>query len=489
MARMTRERVLTWFSNQEKYRLKSALPNDEELRSRTEVLISCLDCGYERSKILSEIVTNRYSCMGCRKIKNSAEMKGKYLYSHEEYVEKLRNKTSKATVLSTYTGGSDKGFFLCYSCGKEYSDTYASNLHRGRYLCRPCSYRKVAVNRKEKERTNFYSKYNNLSYLFNKEDVPNAVDEKFCVFCVKCGSTLYMNRRQIVKDIRCQVCEVSASSGEKSIINILSKNKIKFIKEYYFKNPLLEGNGQRMDFYVPDYNVFIEYQGEQHYNTSNAWNTERLNIRDRAKFSYALSLGYELFYVYDNEAVFDKLYELFRVYHVELQAPGSEYQVNYTIDEILEYASREDISLDEVYKRFKINNKTFVRYLKSKGYNTVYDLIIRRRWEGIPDEEFLDYLAHNGIVKAKNHFNKTQKTVNTHLNDIGYKNLYQLQLERKTIPDAYPDNYILDLIIAQGGLKGAADSLGFPKYIIEHYLPKIGYKNYQDVLNNYKPAN
>jgi len=111
MARMTRERVLTWFSNQEKYRLKSALPNDEELRSRTEVLISCLDCGYERSKILSEIVTNRYSCMGCRKIKNSVEMKGKYLYSHEEYVEKLRNKTSKATVLSTYTNGQDKGFF------------------------------------------------------------------------------------------------------------------------------------------------------------------------------------------------------------------------------------------------------------------------------------------------------------------------------------------------------------------------------------------
>ena len=482
---MTSKRVLTWFSNQEKYKLNSAFPNDEELRAHTEVLISCLDCGYERSKILSEIIANRYSCMGCRKIKKSAEMKGKYLYSHEEYVDKLRNKTSKATVLSTYTKGSDKGFFLCYSCGKEYSDTYASNLHTGRYLCRSCSYRKIAVNRKEKERANFYSKYNNLSYLFNKEDVPNVVDEKFGVFCIKCGSTLYMNRRQIVNDIRCQVCEVSASFGEKSIINVLSKNKIKFIKEYYFKNPLLEGNGQRMDFYIPDYNVFIEYQGEQHYNTSNAWNTEHLNIRDRAKFAYALYLGYELFYIYDNEAVFDKLYELFRAYHVELQAPYSEYQVNYTIDEILEYASREDISLDDVYKRFKIGNKTFVRYLKSKGYNNVYDLVIRRRWKNIPDEEFLDYLSHNGLRRTASYYDKTVKTVTTHMNDLGYKKLYELQLERKTIIDALDKKYILDLIVSEKGLIGASKKLGFPKYVLEHYLPRLGYKNYQEVVKFY----
>jgi len=56
------------------------------------------------------------------------------------------------------------------------------------------------------------------------------------------------------------------SYGELNITNYLKDNKIRFEKEYTFdkcrspKNYLL-----RFDFYLLDYNVLIEYQGQHHY--------------------------------------------------------------------------------------------------------------------------------------------------------------------------------------------------------------------------------
>ena len=59
-------------------------------------------------------------------------------------------------------------------------------------------------------------------------------------------------------------CKKNISYGEKKIAEILNNNNIKFKKEYVINNEELSFKG-RFDFYLPDYNCFIEYDGIQHF--------------------------------------------------------------------------------------------------------------------------------------------------------------------------------------------------------------------------------
>lgn len=57
------------------------------------------------------------------------------------------------------------------------------------------------------------------------------------------------------------------SKGEILIENWLKENNIKYKSEYLIKFPFIvkKKNFVFIDFYLPDYNLFIEYNGKQHY--------------------------------------------------------------------------------------------------------------------------------------------------------------------------------------------------------------------------------
>ena len=46
---------------------------------------------------------------------------------------------------------------------------------------------------------------------------------------------------------------------------MLQENKIKFIKHYKFKNQSKDIKNFKYDFFIPELNTIIEYQGAQHY--------------------------------------------------------------------------------------------------------------------------------------------------------------------------------------------------------------------------------
>ena len=61
-------------------------------------------------------------------------------------------------------------------------------------------------------------------------------------------------------------CGCLISSGEKYIEETLNKLEIKYEKQKFYKGLIGVGGGLlRFDFYLPDYNLLIEYQGKQHY--------------------------------------------------------------------------------------------------------------------------------------------------------------------------------------------------------------------------------
>lgn len=89
-------------------------------------------------------------------------------------------------------------------------------------------------------------------------------------------------------------CGCLKSKGEYKIRQILEDLDISFQQQKYFKDLKNDNSGNYLyfDFYLPDYNILIEYQGEQHYKASgeSGWNTQEyfknLQYRDNLKRKY-----------------------------------------------------------------------------------------------------------------------------------------------------------------------------------------------------------
>lgn len=123
------------------------------------------------------------------------------------------------------------------------------------------------------------------------------------------------------------------SKGEEKIREILIFNHIDFIREKTF-NDLKKGK-YRFDFYLPLYNVCIEYDGEQHYKQIKHFYKTRKDFlaareRDRRKNSYCLAQNIKLYripyYEIDNINTFnDILNEKFLVknkWHLDIYNYG-----------------------------------------------------------------------------------------------------------------------------------------------------------------------
>jgi very-short-patch-repair endonuclease len=88
-------------------------------------------------------------------------------------------------------------------------------------------------------------------------------------------------------EFRCPTCNFS--KGEKEIEKYLKANEIKFISQMEFKELIgLKGGNLSYDFYVPQHNVLLEYDGEFHYQPIRGKERfNRQNTHDKLKDEYA----------------------------------------------------------------------------------------------------------------------------------------------------------------------------------------------------------
>lgn len=91
------------------------------------------------------------------------------------------------------------------------------------------------------------------------------------------------------------------SKGQKKIKEILSENNIEFIEEKRFSDLRFDDSGAmaRFDFYLPDYNCLIEYDGKQHFiQGSGVYDNEekfqKTQEHDKIKNIWAKENGYYL---------------------------------------------------------------------------------------------------------------------------------------------------------------------------------------------------
>ena len=99
------------------------------------------------------------------------------------------------------------------------------------------------------------------------KEIPNDTSQRTWECKCDCGATTYLTTHLLLsghtKSCGCLRSETT-SYNEIYIAQILADNQINFEREKVFKN-CKHIKSLRYDFYLPDYNLCIEYDGEQHY--------------------------------------------------------------------------------------------------------------------------------------------------------------------------------------------------------------------------------
>lgn len=135
--------------------------------------------------------------------------------------------------------------------------------------------------------------------------------EYICKVCGHRGESLPNN---LLRGGGCPECKMS--NGEKRILKYLQDNKIKFNTQYTFedcKNIFC----LPFDFYLPDYNMCIEYDGEQHFRPVDYFGGEesfkRLQRNDHIKTQYCCDNGIGLCRIRYDQNVDQKLNEYLNI--------------------------------------------------------------------------------------------------------------------------------------------------------------------------------
>jgi hypothetical protein len=119
---------------------------------------------------------------------------------------------------------------------------------------------------------NFVNKANKIhdnKYQYFETNYIN-VTTKIKIKCPKHGVFEQMPYSHL-NGIGCPVCH--ESKGEKIIRQYLIEHDIKFKSQYKFNN-CKDKKVLPFDFYLPEYNICIEYQGKQHYEPVDNWGGE-----------------------------------------------------------------------------------------------------------------------------------------------------------------------------------------------------------------------
>lgn len=134
---------------------------------------------------------------------------------------------------------------------------------------------------------------------------------KIEIICNKHGSFWQLPINHLRKT-GCPTCR--ASKGEIEIENFLKSNNINF----QFQKKFNECKNKKMlpfDFYLPEFNILIEYDGEQHYKvitwSKNKHKNEQKFIdtkyKDSIKNNFAKTNNIKLIRIKYNESIEDKL--------------------------------------------------------------------------------------------------------------------------------------------------------------------------------------
>lgn len=256
-------------------------------RKNTDIMVHVVDTnGYKYSPAIKNLKNPNQGMAFVHKLNPYS------LYNISLWL-KINNKTFRLLRKNIYKKAYGYLNFHCNVCNENFKLKWA-NVFQGRG-CTYCSGRTIG-------------KKNNLKYLYpelckewskNNPVSPKVINpnssEKFEWKCRNCNGIWNTSPFIRTHGSGCPICK--QSKGEKRIEKFLIDNKLRFFRQKRLMG-CMDKHHLIFDFYLPDYNMCIEYNGIQHYE-SVKWFTAGQGLsgvkrRDKIKRNFCEKNGISL---------------------------------------------------------------------------------------------------------------------------------------------------------------------------------------------------
>ena len=261
------------------YKNKNLKVVGKYINANTKIEFECLTCGGIFEAQPSNILNEKYGCAKCANT---------FKKTHEEFLSTIQN--DNIEVLDRYVNNKTKIRYICKK--HNYQGEVLPKSFSGKYVCPVCA----GINQKTTEEFKREMRQINNDIEIIGEYVNNYTK-------IKCRCKIHniefsTKPTHLLENVGCPVC--NKSKGEKEIAKILNLHSVDFIPQQKYQDLFGVGGGLlSYDFYLPKYNLLIEYQGQFHDGniTGNYQTEEMLSIQqehDRRKRNYAKDHNIEL---------------------------------------------------------------------------------------------------------------------------------------------------------------------------------------------------
>ena len=185
---------------------------------------------------------------------------------------------------------------LCGRCGNQFV-TSLSSINNGSGMCPTCGSEVCGSKTKySMEDIIEMSNIDGVSMVVNPEDYKN-METKLKFLCSSCNQqyTTTPHLYIIGGFTRCENCKIK-SQGQEDIKNVLNEFRVEYIPQMRFDD-CRDKRRLPFDFYLPAYNLLIQFNGGQHYYSVEYFggqeHLEYVQKHDAMKKQYAIDNGFD----------------------------------------------------------------------------------------------------------------------------------------------------------------------------------------------------
>lgn len=220
--------------------------------SHTKIEFRCKE-GHKWITTPSNVLAGK-TCLTCANIQSSLRQRK----SHEKFVEEVQILHPDITVIGKYVNANTKIEFMC-SKGHIWKSA-PSNLLSG-CSCPFCKGEKISA-LKFKTHEQFLGEVLELGIDVTVLGTYHSAREHILCRCNKCNHEWMITPNNLLRGFGCPKCK--KSKGEQAVEEYLIAHNIVFETQKRFAD-CIDQRPLPFDFYLPEYNILIEYQGAQHY--------------------------------------------------------------------------------------------------------------------------------------------------------------------------------------------------------------------------------
>jgi len=226
----------------------------EYKKQTTKVKIKCNDCG----NVFDAYPHNFYRGIG-----GCAFCVG-YVVSVDEIKQRIKDTIGSEYEFISKNDKNTKGIEIRHiPCGTIFKTTY-NQIKYQLHPCPKCNRGEIEKSRRDNERKKIVEKFKTIPEfaIVDINDYKNNFSKIRFLHNV-CGREFRTTVNNLLMYECCFYCD--SSKGEKQINQFLTDNKIKFESQKTFDDCRGDKKLLRFDFYLPDYNFCIEFDGLQHF--------------------------------------------------------------------------------------------------------------------------------------------------------------------------------------------------------------------------------